>query len=146
MKKIEYEKSNKQIVSEYHSTFATTIHQIDTYMILIDTMICQRLLTQFELFLIESTTNGKPSLIVQHFVTRLEENFAVLAMKTTIRLLWRSNHDFVTRHGQKGELLVWIVAVAFVDVHFVGFAINLVESVPAFSRPASALIVASNAP
>ena len=117
----------------------------ETYMILIDTMIGQCLLTQFKAFFVESTPNGKPPLIVQGFVAGLEENFAIVAMETSIFIVG-PNQDFVTGYGQKGKLLSGIAAIAFVHVEFVLFTINLVESVPAFSGPASALVVTGNAP
>ena len=110
----------------------TTVHSHDFpslgVMILVNTTIRLGLLTQFKSLLIESTSNSEPSLIVEEWVTRLELDFSIFSLKTSIFHFPTSacclNEDFVAGDRNKNKSLSWIHIVALIDVHFVGSTIN----------------------
>lgn len=119
--------------------------------ILIDAMIVEGLLADFESLFVESTPYSEPSLIVQGFVASRELDLAVFSMKASVfvHLLGVSiglDENFVAGNGHEPKSLSDVSLVAFVDVELGGIAIDLIQPVPTHSGTHGSFVVASDTP
>lgn len=105
-------------------------------MIIVDTSIWLRFRTQFESSLIESTPHGKESLIVNLFIAFFEKYLASVKVHASIfvfigTMVVGCNQYFVTANRLELEPLSWVFSIASGHVELIGFAIDLIQSVPA---------------